>query len=379
MQIGILTFTLNFNYGAGLQAFALSEFLKSEGHEVVILNIRRPILEYLFDVKFSRKRKIFDFVKNTLKYCFNYWQKGSFFQTENLLRDRLAFMDFFTQYTCHTRKYYSDDEIKKDLPIADLYIVGSDQVWNPKNVDNRLYTYFCSFLPDNVKRISYAASFGGSKQLNLSEEQVVTIKKLLQKFSAVSVREDIGIEILKEIFDINTGIEVLDPTFLPEVSIYDEIARTSNINAKGYIFSFKFNPDKKWYNSLKYISKQTGYKVRTDWSKTKFRGFLYNPVLPVQDWLQLIKTAEFIWTDSFHCMVFCILFHKNFVVTPSYKNGEGRLLSLLKKIGLENRFFYNNDDVAKSNIWNERIDYTSVDEKLSNLRIKAKSFLRKNA
>ncbi|MBQ4406566.1 MAG: polysaccharide pyruvyl transferase family protein [Bacteroidales bacterium] len=376
MKIGILTFTLNFNYGAGLQAFALSEFLKSEGHEVVILNIRRQNVEKWINSKLSCKRKIYNFGKNVAKHCLNYWKKDSFCQTENMLRDRLVFMDFFTQYTCHTRKYYTDEEIKEDLPIADLYIVGADQVWNPLNTDNRLFTYYCSFLPDNVKRISYAASFGGSKQLKLSQEQVVTIKSLLQKFSAISVREDIGIDILKETFGIDNGVEVLDPTFLPDVSVYEKIAKTSKIDGQGYIFSFKFNPNKEWYNSLKSISKQTGFKVRTDWAKSKYRGFYFNPVLPVQDWMQLIKSAEFIWTDSFHCMVFCILFHKNFVVTPSYKGGEGRILSLLKKIGLESRFIFKCEDVVSSRIWDERIDYSKVDEKLGVLRIKARGFLR---
>ena len=375
MKIGILTFTLNFNYGAGLQAFALSAFLKSEGHEVVILNIRRQNIDNWINSKLSWKRKIYNFGKNVVKHCLNYWQKDSFCQTENTLRDRLVFMDFFTQYTYHTRKYYTDEEIKEDLPIADLYIVGSDQVWNPKNANNRLYTYYCSFLPDNVKRISYAASFGGSKQLKLSQEQVVTIKSLLHKFSAISVREDIGIEILKETFGINNGVEVLDPTFLPDVSVYDKIANTSKINGKGFIFSFKFRSDKKWYNSLKYISEQTGLKVRTDWRKEKYRGFLFNPVISVADWLQLIRTSEFIWTDSFHCMVFCILFHKNFVVTPSYKGGEGRILSLLKKMGLESRFIYKCEDVVSCKIWNERIDYSNVEEKLGVLRIKAREFL----
>ncbi len=375
MKIGILTFTLNFNYGAGLQAFALSAFLKSEGHEVVILNIRRQNIDNWINSKLSWKRKIYNFGKNVVKHCLNYWKTDSFCQTENMLRDRLVFMDFFTQYTCHTRKYYTDEEIKEDLPIADLYIVGSDQVWNPKNANNRLYTYYCSFLPDNVKRISYAASFGGSKQLKLSQEQVVTIKSLLQKFSAISVREDIGIDILKETFGIDNGVEVLDPTFLPDVSVYDKIANTSKINGKGFIFSFKFRSDKKWYNSLKYISEQTGLKVRTDWRKEKYRGFLFNPVISVADWLQLIRTSEFIWTDSFHCMVFCILFHKNFVVTPSYKGGEGRILSLLKKMGLESRFIYKCEDVVSRKIWNERIDYSNVEEKLGVLRIKAREFL----
>ena len=91
-------------------------------------------------------------------------------------------------------------------------------------------------MPDNVKRISYAASFGGSKNLKLSEEQVVTIKSLLGKFSAISVREDIGIDILKETFGIDNGVEVLDPTFLPDVSVYEKIVNTSKINGKGYIF-----------------------------------------------------------------------------------------------------------------------------------------------
>ncbi len=93
------------------------------------------------------------------------------------------------------------------------------------------------------------------------------------------------------------------------------------------------------------------------------------------DWLQLIRTSEFIWTDSFHCMVFCILFHKNFVVTPGYKRGEGRILSLLKKMGLESRFIYKCEDVVSCKIWNERIDYSNVEEKLGVLRIKAREFL----
>lgn len=375
MRIGVLTFTLNFSYGAGLQAFALSAFLKSEGHEVVILNIRRQNIDNWIDSKHSWKRKVYIFGKNVVKHCLNYWQKDSFCQTENLLCDRLAFMDFFTQYTCHTRRYYTDDEIKEDLPIADLYIVGSDQVWNPQNAGNRLYTYFCSFLPDNVKRISYAASFGGSKQLNLTEEQISTIKNLLQKFSAVSVREDIGIDILKETFGIDNGVEVLDPTFLPDVSIYEKIARTSKINAKGYIFSFKFQSDKSWYKTLKTIGKIKNLKVRTDWNKKRYRGFEYNPVLPIADWLQIIRSSDLIWTDSFHCMVFCILFHKNFIVTTPRKGAEGRMVSLLRKIGLENRFFYDNDNILKSNILNEQIDYQKVEKSLANYRENSKHWL----
>lgn len=375
MKIGILTFTLNFNFGAGLQAFALSEFLKSAGYEVVILNIRRHKFEKLFDAKLSWKWKIYNFGINIIKYCINYWEKGSFCHTENLLRDRLTFMDFFTQYTCHTRRYYTDEEIKEDLPIADLYIVGSDQVWNPQNADNRLYTYFCSFLPDNVKRISYAASFGGSNQLNLSEEKISTIKNLLHKFSAISVREDIGIDILKETFGIDNGVEVLDPTFLPDVSIYEKIALTSKINAKGYIFSFKFQPDKSWYKTLKTIGKIKNLKVRTDWNKKRYRGFKYNPVLPIADWLQIIRSSDLIWTDSFHCMVFCILFHKNFIVTAPRKGAEGRMVSLLRKIGLENRFFYDNDKILKSNILNEQIDYQKVEKSLANYRENSKQWL----
>ena len=93
--------------------------------------------------------------------------------------------------------------------------------------------------------------------------------------------------------------------------------------------------------------------------------------------MQLIKSAEFVWTDSFHCMVFCLLFHRNFVVTPSYKGGEGRILSLLKKIGLE-RFFYHCEDVVNSKIWEEKIDYIKVEEKLQTLRKESRIYLLKN-
>ena len=385
MKIAILTFTHNKNFGAALQCYALSKFLTEKGHEVVLLRDPRDSKAVKITCKMGKVERIkkdLRFFLNkmpksydhdswiVLPYTFSQKKKQCDYTNKNIDNFQNFYDNYLPPFTPH---YQTSEEIKEHLPNVDLYIVGSDQVWNPKNVNDKYPLFFFSFL-DNEPRISYAASFGGDIN-DFNEEQINEIKGYLNKFNAISVREDKGLDILSNYFGINNAIEVIDPTFLIPKSFYTEISSRSTINGKGFLFSFKFKKSKEWRDTICYVGNELQLKVRADFSVNEIKGVHNNPVLTVPDWLQLIQTSDFIFTDSFHCMVFCILFGKQFVVMPTGTGNESRLSSLLSKIGLESRLYLNYESVKKDFSWKEKIDYSSVWIKLLPIINKSQNFL----
>ena len=206
--------------------------------------------------------------------------------------------------------------------------------------------------------------------LNQSE-----INQLLKKFKGISVRENSGISILHDIFHLN-GVEVLDPTLLLSSIEYDKLAEKSNLEASQDLYAYKFIINDIWLETLKFISEETESKLRMDCETIQLPNVPFNPALSIEGWLKLIKTAKFVVTDSFHCTVFCILFKKQFIVSPSYSGGEGRMLSFLKKLGLEDRFYYTTKDIRKNaKAWKTPIDYDKVYQKLNYHKEQSRKYL----
>ena len=274
-----------------------------------------------------------------------------------------------------SKLFIGEKDLKGNYPKADLYIVGSDQVWNPKITGYNAMLYFFSFLAEEP-RVSYAASFGGSNHINFTEEQEKQLPALLEKFKAISVREDTGVNILKNEFNIKSEL-VVDPTFLLNIENYKHLAEESLEDGKGFIYVYKFIINDFWVETINNVARELNLKVRNDGEYLKIPDYHYNPYLNIQGWLKLIQTSDFIISDSFHCTVFCILFRKKFLTAPSYANGEGRMLSLLRDAGLEERFCYTTAEVKdKLPLLCEEINYDKVFEKL-NLKIESsKSFLQ---
>lgn len=385
MKIAILTFTHNKNFGAALQCYALSQYLINKGHEIILLRDPRNSIAQKVSCKmgtFERlKRSVIYYIKKTIRYHYHdswmikpYTYSQIKKKNENINKNIDNFQDFYNHYLPpFTPHYQTEKDIKDHLPKADLYIVGSDQVWNPKNVKEKYPLFYFSFL-DNESRISYAASFGGDIN-DLTKEQILEIKGYLNKFNAISVRENLGLRILHETFDINNAVEVIDPTFLLPKSYYEEIASHSTIDGKDFLFSFKFKKTKEWRDTICYIGQELNLKVRTDFQVNTIQGVYNNPVLSMSDWLRLIQTSDFIFTDSFHCMVFCILFGKQFVVMPTGSGNESRLISLLSKIGLESRIYLNYESFKKDLSWQNKINYVPVWDKLKPIVEKSELFL----
>lgn len=385
MKVAILTFSKTTNYGAALQCYALSSFIQNAGHEVIIFNAPLDSEEA---INVSLIRLICRKVKKTLKKIilsnkqsnseFVRYSRSEKEKKEDIFWDkqvRLLFESFSQTYLPpFTKELKNEQDFKEQYPQADLYIVGSDQVWNLSITQSQKKIFFFSFLKDEA-RISYAASFGGSTQWSGTPEETQEINQLLKKFKGISVRENSGISILHDIFHLN-GVEVLDPTLLLSSIEYDKLAEKSNLEASQDLYAYKFIINDIWLETLKFISEETESKLRMDCETIQLPNVPFNPALSIEGWLKLIKTAKFVVTDSFHCTVFCILFKKQFIVSPSYSGGEGRMLSFLKKLGLEDRFYYTTKDIRKNaKAWKTPIDYDKVYQKLNYHKEQSRKYL----
>ncbi len=342
-KIGILTFHNESNYGAFLQTYALSETLKRLGHKVWVIDLRLP------EVSQNKIKKL----------C------------KNLIVDRRIFSNArqrFLNVTSET--YYSSEDLRNKLPEMDLYVVGSDQVWNKEITGKLQNTYFFDFLPDLKKRISYAASFGKEEWIYDTQE-TMHIKKLLERFDAISVRELSAVKLCQEQLGL-AATRVLDPTLL--LDDYSFITRGEYVE-KNVLACFKFEKDASYYTFVRKFEQLSGNKaiLLDNHRPIKYLRSIYFPT--VKEWLCTIGSANFVITDSFHGLCFSILFRKQFIVIPGCEKRFVRLRDLLEMLGLTSRIFNSYQEVWESDRWKEKINYEEVFYKLKQLRKDSIDFL----
>lgn len=344
MNISVLSFSKELNNGALLQCYALCRFLQSIGHNVNVIDIQ------------LRSHKSF---KSRILDLYQWYLFGKFYKKHIPYGEKMNKIE-----DLYGSKYLD----------SDLFIVGSDQVWNP-DITKRLspMVYFFNFLPDNAKRISYAASFGTDtwKWSTLKDEA----KGLLQKFSYISVREKSGVDICKTSFGLD-AVSVCDPTLLLEN--YDEICGKYDATKKNdALLYFKIIRNSKLEEEIASFAVQNGMTAHSIRDRRKKAGFKYTPYTTVSMWLNMIRYSRFVVTDSYHATVFCILFHKQFLSLPSQPDRSSRHLDLLTELGLENRFCSQEDNLceALNFCYTTPIDYDLVEERLFFFRKQSANFL----
>lgn len=343
-KIGILTFHYpsNMNFGASLQAFAINKLIPNS-----ILIDYKPIRE-------------------SLKYTILYKIRGR------------NFKKYHDKFLNVTSKYKEQKKLKNLNKEIDIFVVGSDQVWRPKWLQDKLPHYYFDFANDDKKKIAYAASFGVDFWEG-DESLTNKIKPLAQKFDYVSVREESGIKICKDIFNIEAKC-VLDPTLMIGKEDYkiilDDWKDKSHLEKK-YIAHMLLDDTEELREESENIGKYL--KADINYIKGKERKILGKKITfynKVSQWLTYLKDSELVITDSFHCTVFSLIFNKKFIVVANPERGTARLENLLKIAGLENRFFTDIKDVLKSGILEEDIDYKQVEEKLDVHRKYSMDFLK---
>ena len=313
MRIGILTFWWsNDNYGQLLQCYALQKFLRNMGHDPYFIRYRKEN-----DIKKTpllfRCLKAFNPVKLVKLIKFKIHTLNV--QTEQKRNNRY-FDTFRSKYFSMSDSIYTSiNSLRNNPPEADAYIVGSDQVWNNwgyslKKYKNPLHTYFLDFGRDDIKRISYAASWGIKK---LKQEYIHEIQKMLKRFDFVSVREKNGVELCRKC-GCNNVQWVCDPTLLLSAREYRSLYQENEIQkpSSPYLLLYMLNNkcnfniqavyDFADLNNLAVVY-VTGNGVIDEKKKT---------FATIPEWLYLVDNADYVITNSFHCGVFSTIFHKQF-------------------------------------------------------------------
>ncbi len=365
MKIGILTLPFNNNYGGFLQAFALMTVLKQLGHEPALI-YRRPNryeLSCMSKIKFGVKNIISSIIDKK-KYPIIWKQEANYLYRGKKMHT------FLKKYIApRTEPLYSSKELRlacKDK--FDAIIVGSDQVWRPDYVDE-IQDYFLDFAIDyNVKRIAYAASFGTTEN-KFTDAQLVRCGSLLSLFDAISVRETSGIDLIqKNAWSVKSVTNVLDPTMLLSADIYGNIIRGVE-KSDGGLFCYVLDTNDNNLLAINNLSRLLKLHINQITDIQKGRA-----VLPsVEEWMSNIFNADFVITDSFHGMIFSIIFNKEFAVFVNQDRGSDRFYSILSKLGIEDRIINSTNNIPY--LASNKIDWEMVNNKINILRDKSIFFL----
>lgn len=371
MKIGIITVPFNNNYGGFLQAFALKKILEDAGHEVWFINRRR------------NKPSSFVVFKSKIKAIFRFFAKGEPFVLNDAAKIRYISRNtqvFVKDYLSPlTKAYYTSEALSNCTNLGfDFFIVGSDQVWRYKYAGESIRDFYFSFLKGTaVPRLSYAASFGTSDQ-EYPDHIAKECSALLSEFKAISVRESSGINVLESVFkvDDNKANVVLDPTFLLDKSDYYNLVekfKGSLAPRQNYLFTYllDYNQDKD--SLVRNIVCERNLELLQMKAQTGNLAHL-DIIEPVEEWLNGIKNASFVVTDSFHGMVFSIIFNKPFLVYINKERGADRFYSLLSQLGIENVLIEQSSDY----LGYSEINWNEVNENIDFLRGISKNFLFAN-
>ena len=371
MRIGILTLPLHTNYGGILQAYALQTVLERMGHEVVVFDTpNRLSLPPLWK----------------LPLCY---AKRTVLKAEGKM-NRI----FFEQYYNRTKPVISQNIqpfinenihrkiIKKFADLKptdyDAIVVGSDQIWRaiyfPMWNNGSIPNAYLEFAKGwNIKRISYAASFG-TDEWEYTEEQTKKCKKLLRHFDAVSVRELNGVNLCKKYFGVEAE-HVLDPTMLLNEEDYSLFFQKANTPiSKGTLLNYILDETEITQKLIKEVAELKGLKsfsVNNPFENDETKPLNERIKPSVETWLRGFCDAEFVLTDSFHACVFSILFKKQFAVVGNKERGVSRIESLLKCFGVEDHIVAKSAQVSQL----PQIDYNLVYAKLDTLRKNSLGFL----
>lgn len=380
-KVAIVSCYFQKNYGSALQALATQRIL--DGYGIENVTIRYDGLEtqiknqkYKYYVKQLLNPEI---VRGKLGYIKIRLQKkfGKSKLGDNLrLRDE-AIKKFEKNFRL-SPKVNNFEELAKFVSTYDAVLVGSDQLWLTSNLDADYYTL--NWVPDEIKRISYATSFGVS---TFPRKYYKVAAKFLNRIDYLSVREEAGKRIINEICGRDATV-ICDPTIMFTGEQWMDIQGRSPLYDKKYIFCYFLgdNPDQREF--VKKLKQYTGCDIVAILhlnvyvpSDEKFAD--YTPYeVDSADFINFIYNAEYICTDSFHATVFSVLNKKKFFTFRRFKENyvlqtNSRLDSLLDAIGLKNRILYGEDDPQK---WADiEIDYSAVDKELEVMRKVNRQFL----
>ena len=273
---------------------------------------------------------------------------------------------------------YRQEELPRLNELCDIFVVGSDQVWNYGI--NKFFgkAFYLDFVEEGKRKIAYAASFGHDTDFTPIGERKRTAK-LLKEFDGISVREEDGVRLCREVFGVDAK-QVLDPVFLVDVGIYEELIHKSDKKEnKPFMVSYILDPTPDKREAIVHVSKKLGGikiinmldGISERYPENKKKMNLENCVenIQVEDWLYYISHAEFVITDSCHGMAFAIIFRKKFIAIANKIRGDSRFLSLGKLLSVESKIVFDSKEILnKDQLLQTSVDYEYIEDVLKRWR-----------
>ena len=369
MKLGIVSCYFIDNYGSVLQSYATQEYLRSRKIDCDTVSVEK-LKPYLSSKKkHYYMRSLLNpglFLSKYPMFKLKFLQKINFKKLGDAHRERVKKFDEFRKNFILSEKAPSSfEELTQLSHNYDAFVLGSDQLWRPDNIFPDYYTL--NWVADGIPMYSYATSFGVSE---LDAYSANKAKKFLERFSAVSVREKNGCELIKDLTGMQASL-VCDPVFLLSAQQWEKACDMSICPEGKYIFAYFLGENKEWRKFVRELSKKTGLPIV---------GIIHNDAYMALDekidypfaaaspaeFLGLIKNAKYVCTDSFHATAFSAIFNNEFYIFNRFKTKKHgtnqRIKSLLETLGLQERLVTDIGESLKNEY--KAIDYKSVNEKL---------------
>ena len=332
-----------YNAGASLQAYALSNYLRSLGHQVEIIDYKPDYLKHyeLWGVRNPRyNRPIFREIYNLLKLPKRIKNRFS--------KRKKAFDDFTKKYLCVTKnRYRTNQEMKNGRISADVFFAGSDQIWNTLFQNGKDPAFYLEFAPESAICASYAASFATD---DVAEEWKEKVAAWIKKLDFVSVREKSGLGILNNL-GREDACQVVDPVFLLSRDTWEALLDNKKEN-EDYLLIYDFDNNQELNEKAVDIAKKNGWKIYAIFPNSTSDKCFYNDG-PLE-FVKLVKNAKFVLSNSFHATAFSIIFERQFRVFERKEKINTRMRDLLS--GLEITMDEEKIDYGKVNkLLNEQI------------------------
>lgn len=379
MKLGLCLKYEQVNYGSKLQALATLRLMEELGHECKVIHYGKAGLWF----KLKALPRIFN--KTFRQDKIEAWSRNHAFKKHPEIADDMAARRrMFKEYDA---KYFDRYEVFgayfKDIQqIAtrfDAVVTCSDQLWSPAGLGTNFYNL--EFVPDNINKVSFASSFGVSQ---IPSGQKKATAHYLRRIEHVSCRENRGAEIVKEL----TGRDVpvlMDPVFAFDKAEWEKIVPVEKVYDEPYVLCYFLGANVEYRKAVKKFAEERGLKIVTMKHLDQYVDFDadfgdYAPYdADPNKFLNILRGAKYMFTDSFHGCAFSMIMHKQFAIFNRYSDNSGasknsRIDTVCGNLGLNSRRANANSDL--SNMMGEQIDWNAVDEKAKVYKEKMREYLK---
>lgn len=369
MKSIIVTTSFANNYGALLQNFSLKKFLEDKFHLTVqTLDYWPDKAESVWKMYYSG-RNLRTIIRNILVF-FDYSYKRKMKKRQNLM---FLFRKDYLNLTVHS--YHSEAEILRNSKNFEnaLFFCGSDQIWNTSSYWKDP-VYFLDFAHqiNGCKAIAYAPSITDEWK----EEHKGEIKKYLEQLDFVSVRESSDVDQVKSLLPSKKVIQVIDPVFLQTANQWEDFCKDGIRIKEKYILCYFLGTNPSIVKTVNKVKALTGLKVvylNINYSNPINADIVVREASPI-DFVSLIKNAEIVINNSFHCSAFSVIFKKNYLVVPK-NHANSRMVSLQNMAKISNRLVFD-EDLDTLKVDDLMIDYSETDKAIANVLATSVEYLK---